>query len=274
MDEIDRLLARVKRKANGWMAVPVYRRLYETAASRGGGNFVEIGTAQGAATIALALGAKSAGRPFRIYTVDQFVRGFYPKAASVEAKHAIARRTFEAFGVADSIHSIAGTTADLLDAPGLSQIDLLLIDADGRIDRDLALLHPRLAPDCPIIVDDVDDAIYAYRRRRTLVIDQKHRLTHELLRRFVEAGLLEPVASVGLTGWYRPGPEPFSAAAIESLALPAYRELVFAELGAREFAKRALYRIAAFGAPWLIRARHRRRAANAGGEVSKSPRQA
>lgn len=251
MDEVDRLLARVKHEAFGWMPLPVYRRLYDTAAARNGGAFVEIGTAQGAATIALALGAKAAGKPFRIYTVDDFVTGSRPRSGSPQEKLALVRRGYEAFGVADSIENVIGSTADFPTTAGLPEIALLLIDADGRIDRDLALLHGRLAPDCPVIVDDMDDAFYIYMRKGRLVIDQKHRLTHLLLAAFAGAGLLVPDGASGQTGWYRKGPASLPAAEIERLALPAYRELVFARLGAGDFGvKRAAYRLAS----WLPRA--------------------
>jgi hypothetical protein len=50
VDDVDRLLGRVKARAHGWMPVPVYRRLYDSAAAAGGGTIVEIGTYRGAAT--------------------------------------------------------------------------------------------------------------------------------------------------------------------------------------------------------------------------------
>ena len=103
MDDVDRLLGRVKESARGWLPLPVYRRLYDTAAAVGGGDFVEIGTAQGAATIAMALGAKSTGKPFRIHSADEFTRGSRPVAASVEEKRDMVRRGFEAFGVSEHI---------------------------------------------------------------------------------------------------------------------------------------------------------------------------
>jgi hypothetical protein len=148
---------------------------------------------------------------------------------------------------------VIGSAADLLAAADLAEIDLLLIDADGRIDRDLALLHGRLASDCPVIVDDMDDTIYLNMRKGRLVIDQKHRLTHLLLKRFVEAGLLVPDEATGQTGWYRKGPASLPATEIEFLALPAYRELVFAAIPAASLGA-AAYRFAAARTPWLAQA--------------------
>lgn len=257
MDEIDLLLARVKDSSFGMLPLAVYRRIYETGAALGGGTFVEIGTSQGAATIAMALGAKASGKPFRIFSVDDFVLGSRPKGASAAEKLAIVRRGYEAFGVADSIESVVGTSADLPDRAGLPRIDLLLIDADGRIDRDLALLHGRLAPEASVIIDDVDDAAFFVILAGRLTFNQKHRATHLLVERFLEAGLLAPDTPSGQTGWYRKGKAEFSPAEIERLALPAYRELVYAPaqgLGIAAGLKWNAWRLVTARAPWLGRA--------------------
>jgi hypothetical protein len=50
VDDVDRLLGRVKGRAHCWMPVLVYRRLYDSAAAARRGTIVEIGTYRGAAT--------------------------------------------------------------------------------------------------------------------------------------------------------------------------------------------------------------------------------
>jgi precorrin-6B methylase 2 len=263
MDEIDRLLARVKESCFGMLPLAVYHRIFETAAARGGGTFVEIGTSQGAATIAMALGAKAAGKTFRIYSVDNFILGSRPKGASPEEKMAIIRQGYEAFGVADSIETIAGTSADLPGPAQLPRVDLLLIDADGRIDRDLALLHERLAPDAPVIVDDIDDAAFLVMLAGRLTFNQKHRATHLLIRHFLDARLLVADTPSGQTGWYRKGHVPFSPGEIERLALPAYRELIYAPVnGIAAGLKWNAWRLVTARAPWLARAWRRARGRN------------
>lgn len=255
MDEIDRLLARVKQDCFGMLSLAVYRRIYETAEALGGGTFVEIGTSQGAATIAMALGAKAAGRPFRIYSADEFVTGSRPVGGSPAEKLEIVRRGYQGFGVADSIENVIGPSAALPSAADMPELALLLIDADGRIDRDFALLHARLAPDAPVIIDDVDDRIYVSVRKGGTVLDQKHRLTHRIVERYIAAGLLVADEASGQTGWYPKGPVSLSPAEIELLALPAYRELVMTPLGGAGTNLRWLaWRYVSARAPGLARA--------------------
>jgi predicted O-methyltransferase YrrM len=260
MDEIDRLLAQVKESARGMLSLPAYRRIYETAAACGGGTIVEIGIAQGAATIALALGAKQAGRPFRIVTADPFAIDSRRSVGSVEDNLDLVRRGYETFGVADAIEIVVGTVADLVASADPRDISLLLIDADGRIDREIALLHDRLAPACPIIIDDMDGAIYLHRVGRRLSVDQKHRITLLLIERFAAEGLLVPQEIVGQTGWYVKGPASRSSDEILRIALPAYRELTRATIG-RDQIGPAARRLVARRAPGLVRAWRRLRPA-------------
>lgn len=255
MDEIDRLLARVQQEAHGKLSPETYRRLYESAVAIGDGTIVEIGTSQGAATIALALGARAAGIDYRIVTVEAHFVGSRPRAKSESEKKAIVRRGFEMFGVSDRIDLVIGTTEQMIAIADPSDVALVLIDADGRIDRDLAALWDRMRPGCVVAIDDVDGEIYLELRGRRVRVDQKHRITRSLLEKFVSAGLLVSQGSIGQTAWFRKGDAAGGAPEIERLALPAYRALVYAELGPEVFSlKRGLYGLAASRAPWLVRA--------------------
>lgn len=254
MDEIDQLLATVKQSAHGLMPVPVYRRIYESAARCGGGTIVEIGTYRGAATVALALGARSAGLPFCVLTADLLRPGVGAKGETIGQKTEELRSTFARFGVEDAIRFIHGGSAELDAAADPRGIKLLLLDGGGRIETDLALFWDRLEPDCAIVIDDVDGAVHAERSLRAAIIDQKHRISKLLADRFVEAGLLVPEDMILSTGWYRKGRPRVAAGEIETLALPAYHALIKVPLALAEIdAVRAILRRLARRAPGLAR---------------------
>lgn len=258
MDELDRLLARVKERAQGWMALPVYRRLYETAAQQSRGPIVEIGTFRGAATLALALGA----RDYTVITADILRPGVGAPGASIEERKTALRATFEEFGAAERIRFVHGTVRDLVTDADPRNIGLLLLDGGGKIEADLALLWDRLAPGCIIVIDDIDGAIRVARSGRTAIVDQKHRLSKLLVERFVEAGLLVPLGATGSTGWYEKGTATADAASIERIALPIYHQLVKAEIDVGEFgAARGWLRRFARRAPGIARAWRRVRPA-------------
>lgn len=234
MGETDKVLARVKTSARGLMPLGTYRRLYDTAATADGGTFVEIGTYCGAATIALALGARASGKPARILTADLLRPGVGMEGGSDAGKIAGLERSFDAFGVRDMIRFVHGSSAELIGREDPDRIDLLLLDGGGRLEADLALLWSRLAPGCPIVIDDISGAIHVRRGRRKAVVDQKHRISKLLVERFVEAGLLVPEEEAEGTGWFRKGKAEMSADEIRLLALPAYHALIKAEVGPGE----------------------------------------
>ena len=255
MDELDRLLARVKERAQGWMPLPVYRRLYETAAQRREGPIVEIGTFRGAATLALALGAGDAGGDSTVITADILRPGVGAPGATIEDRKAALRATFEEFGAAGRISFVHGTARELVAETDPRGIALLLLDGGGKIEADLALLWDRLAPGCIIVIDDIDGAVRVRRSGRTALVDQKHRLSRLLADRFVEAGLLAPLGETCSTGWYEKGGAAADSASIERRALPASQQLVKAEIDSAEFGPaRGWLRRLARSAPALARA--------------------
>lgn len=252
MDEIDRLLLRVKGLAHGWMPLPVYRRLYETAAKSGGGTIVEIGTFRGAATVALALGAKSANESFRILTADILTSPRGLPGASVDAKIAALRAMLDSFGVADAVAFIHGTCEELVAKHDPRNIRLLLLDGGGRIEADLALLWDRLSNDATLVVDDIDGRITVERSWRSVKVNQKHRISKLLADRFVDAAMLVPIGRTASTGWFRKGEATPSAGEIRLMAMPAYHQLIHLSVHGSEFGlPRALLRRIAARAPWL-----------------------
>jgi predicted O-methyltransferase YrrM len=234
MDDETSLAQRIKACAGGMLPLAVYVKLIEMARTCGGGTIVEIGTAQGAATIALAHGARAGGRPFRVFTSDPFDRGTRLLVGDVAENEALVRSGFERFGVTDNIHLVIGETAALIAEADPYEIRLLLIDADGQIDRDLSLLYDRLAHDGLIAIDDVDDAVYLYDVNGVWTIDQKHRLTHLLCAELVRRGALLPLETVGQTAFFRKGATRLSSEDWATIGLASYRALVFASLDQRQ----------------------------------------
>lgn len=248
-------LARTRRERRGILALSVYRRLHEAAARAGGGTFVEIGSAYGAATVALALGARSGGQPFRLYTADVFDEEIAPRWRGMTGADGVAQLCagLHDFGVQEDVTVVRGTTADLLTAHDLSNINLLLIDADGRIDRDLGLLLDRLSPGAAIIIDDADGGVYLETSSRPPTVDLNHRLTRLLLEAYAEHDILHVREMVGQTaicalGFSRP-----DAAEWQRIFHRAYANLVRSELSSGQWGMKAsLRRLLARRAPNLL----------------------
>jgi predicted O-methyltransferase YrrM len=206
--------------------------LFDIGSSSDGGIFVEIGTAHGAGTISLALGAIATQKKFHIYTVDPFCGEFSSrtKFGSIDQNMAFVRSRFKEFGVDDYVTIMPGFTDDLVRLHAPKDIQVLLIDADGRIDRDLSILFDRLSRDCVIVIDDIVDWSGISTVNGVSTFDQKHRLSYHLTKAFVANCLLEETCKIRSTGFFRKGRASVTPDQILISALPAYRELVFSRV--------------------------------------------
>ncbi len=218
------------------MSKEVYDALFDTAAALGPRHVLEIGTAHGAGTIALALGAISGGHDTRITTVDTLQA--LPDIPSSRARfggpvenEAIVRENFRRAGIADRVTLHVGRSDSLATvAPEEFAVDMLVLDADGRIDRDLALFGPRLAAEAMVIVDDIDGKVAAAMHGGQLSIDLKHVICAKLTGRLVEEGYLRFERRVVDTSFFRAqDPTGWDYDRLQEIALECYRELVFLE---------------------------------------------
>ncbi|WP_395397556.1 class I SAM-dependent methyltransferase [Novosphingobium sp. BL-8A] len=209
---------------DGMLPPQVYARIYQTA--QRGGLIVEVGTALGAATVALALGLKHSGRAGHVFTFDPMTGGPRRSVGSAEKRIARIRQNLAHYGVTDLVtitpHDLCGGLSALPDGP----VSVLMLDADGRIDRDLEILNDRLVRDCSLIIDDVADLVRVKRRGAVYRIDSKMRLSWLLTNKLIASGSLS--TGQKLVDTYFGQLTGDRARLIEPAdALDAYRQLVF-----------------------------------------------
>ena len=103
-------LHKMVRHANGMLPIPVYEALWSCAGEAPGPNFLEVGTAHGAGTIALALGAKKAGLDVKIQTIDRLAGKFSSRSGfgSVEQNKTIVQENFARANVSQCISLFVG----------------------------------------------------------------------------------------------------------------------------------------------------------------------
>jgi predicted O-methyltransferase YrrM len=232
-------LLEIVRQANGMLPAPVYEALWECAQQAPGTCFVEVGTAHGAATIALALGGQDAGLNVTVHTIDRLGGKFSSRArfGSVEENRAIVQKNFACARVAKCISLFVGSTDEFV-ASGRcpDRIDLLMLDADGRIDRDLLHFYNLLAPNAIIVIDDIDRGVYlGTTHDGTPYVDLKHRITSLLLAGLESQGFLRVEKTIHHTAFCRRGERKMDYQEFSGLALSCYRELVFADLPGQEW---------------------------------------
>lgn len=216
------------------MSRAVYDALFDAVAEQGPAQILEIGTAHGAGTIALALGAVSRGHETRITTVDTLralpdIPSSRARFGGPSENEAIVRSNFRKAGLEDRIKMHVGRSDEFATViPEGFTVDMLVLDADGRIDRDLALFGPYLVEGAAVIVDDIDGKVGAALQGGRLAIDLKHVISQKLTSRFVEEGYLRLEKRRVDTSFFRAqDPAAWDYGRMNEIAIASYRELVF-----------------------------------------------
>jgi predicted O-methyltransferase YrrM len=180
----------VKKKANGMLSIDVYQEMYHLAQKvEQNTTILEIGTAHGAGTISLALGSQGKNR---IASIDKITGGSRDKFGTLEENKVIIKNNFKYFGVEKVIDFYIGTSTEIAShLPEKLTISMLVIDADGAIDRDFELFYNKLLPGSTIIIDDYSNYVRIKKDKKITRIDQKFRLTHMLVTFMEQASLLK-----------------------------------------------------------------------------------
>jgi predicted O-methyltransferase YrrM len=216
------------------LPLEVYTELHELAAHSPGHTIVEIGTAHGAGAIALCLGALSANKTPEIYTVDRFEGRYSSRSAfgSVLDNLEIVRGNFKSAGVDPYVKIFAGSSSDFAEQQCPDEIDILVLDADGRIDRDLINFADKLADDAAIVVDDYDNrVILATRTDGATYVALKQVITKLLIDRYAAEGLIDVINIRNSTVFCRKrAGSIWDKQKMASAALECYRELLCADI--------------------------------------------
>lgn len=220
--------------ANGMLPAEVYQEIFDTVSETKCENIVEIGTAHGAATIALALGALSQNEKAKVWSVDRLGGRHSSRSAfgSPLENERIVVENLSRAKVDHLVRLFVGSSDEFISSNRCPErIDLLMLDADGRIDRDLLHFYGKLSESASIIIDDVDAAIYLNQNHEGIpYIDCKHRATALLLDGFVQMGYLRIKKRVGNTAFCKKTNKEIDRGAFTEIAVKAYRELVFADV--------------------------------------------
>jgi predicted O-methyltransferase YrrM len=215
----------IVRRCLGMLPPAVYKKIYDFGLR--GGLIVEVGTALGAGTAALAMGLRDSGKPGRVVSFDPMTGGPLRKVSDASDRAQLVKSNLEYFGVADLVEVVTESLPDGIARLGADEpISVFMIDADGRLDRDLIAVAPRLGKGTRLIIDDIGDKLRLTERKGTrLKVDQKMRLAFLLLRKFQRDGLISEGVLIKETYF---GEVLQSAPEIRlEDVLETYRELVF-----------------------------------------------
>lgn len=220
---------------NGMLEPSVYEAIYREALIAEPPVFVEIGTAHAAVTVCLAMAIRDSGRDGIVYTFDKISGGSRDSFGTVERNLEIIRSNLEYFDVAKLVSMNLGDVAETaFNFPKDLTIGMLVLDADGRIDRDFRLFYDQVVYEGAIVIDDVCNKsrlkkISSGIFKKQYAIDLKHRLSFSLLKLFQSKGIVSQGCFIGPVTWKgaRLSSDPFAVSYEESLEV--YSDLVFSD---------------------------------------------
>ncbi len=204
---------RIKREARGMLSTVVYRELYDRVSQLPDLDVVEVGGASGAGSIVIATAMRDSKKRSRLIVAEKCEGGSRSEIGSYAENVELIQRNFRKFGVEDQVrlfpHELTLENADALLALGESpRIAALVLDADGRIDRDFQLFWERLLPGGLIVVDDYEDsAKYLPISERRPTGGMKKLIVYRLLNQLRAWGLIDRIEIQGTTVFGRKPPE-------------------------------------------------------------------
>ena len=124
------------------------------------GQILELGPYLGGSTISMARGVVDVGGSKRITSVELGGEYRHPTHVTTDIVESL-RANLANYGVTDRVDLIVGHSRDSLVLQQLAEISerqgkfaCLVLDADGRVEDDVALYKPFLMPRCYLVVDD------------------------------------------------------------------------------------------------------------------------
>ena len=183
---VNRRWAHLKTETHGMLRPATYKAIYQAAKRMADLDFVEIGGAHGASSIAIAQGMADGGRTGRLVVVEQCRGGSRALYGGYDQNYATITRNYRRFGVADRISLypyklLDETVPDVLGLLETKSIAGFMHDADGDLGRDFQHFWPLVIPGGLIVIDD-------YPRSEHVTHPKKYR-TWFLLNQLMEWGL-------------------------------------------------------------------------------------
>jgi predicted O-methyltransferase YrrM len=187
--------------ARGLMNHLVYKKMYELVYDLADLDIVEVGAGAGAGSIAIASAIKESGKKSRLIVIEKCEGGSRTRYGDYQTNLKIIKDNFKRYGVDDKTELFPKKLTfenkdEIISLIKTGKIAALIIDADGRIDRDFFLFWPLLETGGIIVMDDYEDStkisqLSSILNRYTPAGKRKMLMTYRLINQFIEWGLFK-----------------------------------------------------------------------------------
>ena len=194
-------LEKIIKYCDGMLTFNVYFKIYETAYYAQPGNIIELGAAHGAATVCLAKGLINSKKNNILFTVEKGdgENSSMSKFGSKEFNIHTLEKNLKYFNCDKKIklipEKITSASKQIIEHGPFS---LILIDADGAIDRDFLIFYNFLMPGADIIIDDYENVKHLNKQSVINPLGKKY-TTYLFVNYFLEKGLIEKITILNNT---------------------------------------------------------------------------
>lgn len=162
----------LKQRCNGMLPVAAYKHIHDLARRAPRGAVVEVGAAHGAATVAAALGIRDEDVNARVSAFEKISGGSRDRFGSFEENKRIIEKDLNYFGVRQIVDLHLGNVQEAKEKmKEIDSISLLILYADGRIDRDFEYFFDELVSGADVMIDDVADKVRIKKMKNGFQID-------------------------------------------------------------------------------------------------------
>jgi len=212
------------RICRGMMRPEIYRMIYERACESADFDILELGAAGGAATVAAACGLVDSHKKSVLYTVEKGdgENSSRERLGNREQNLRTLNRNLKIFSCSEKVSVIDSRVAEASGKmPAGLKFSMLIIDADGLINRDFELFYNSCIPGADIIIDDYSEVKDFGSRSVNCPLGKKY-TTFRLVNYFIGKGLIRRESLSGDTIFCRKpteiaGPAQFDETEISSV---------------------------------------------------------
>lgn len=182
----------IKKRCDAMLPQEVYEEISHRAETAQKGNMIEIGASHGGATIHLAEGIRKSNKNSILFSIEKGERGSMVNYGTKEENIKILKDNLKYFNYEKYVKIIPKKVGPgIIDTEKEGPFSLILIDADGCIDRDFRLFYNSLIPGADIIIDDYKDIKKITKTTNPINVLGKKYSTYLFVNYFLEKGLLK-----------------------------------------------------------------------------------
>ncbi|WP_323816584.1 class I SAM-dependent methyltransferase [Cellvibrio sp. NN19] len=204
----DQMFDIIRCVCNGMMSPKAYRKIFQICQALDSGGVLELGTAGGASIISAALGLKANGRNLNAISVDKFSGGSWGDVSDSGVNYCTVLNRLSIFGVQDNVTLVKSSLdANKNYVSKLDSVSFLVIDADGKIHRDLFNLMNCCIDETLVLIDDYDELVRVnLKKDGNWKLCWKKIITWALVNKLIDRGVIvrEDLINGSFFGYFYP----------------------------------------------------------------------